>query len=155
MSYTPTTWHKGDKVTAEKLNKIEQGIVDAEQSGSSLPDYSQANDDDVLAIENGAPAWKEPSGGGGDIYAVTVDTSDMMTYSNPSKTVDEISAAFNEGKLPILRCRVVQGETIAFLPIVFYFVGGMADAVVFTDVGGGNGDLTILADGTVEHTTSG
>lgn len=34
MSYTPTSWHKGDKVTTEKLNKIEQGIVDAEQSGS-------------------------------------------------------------------------------------------------------------------------
>lgn len=57
MSYTPTTWETGDKVTAEKLNKIEQGIVNAEQSGSSLPDYSQANDGDVLAIDNGEPSW--------------------------------------------------------------------------------------------------
>jgi hypothetical protein len=125
---------------------------------SGLPDYSEASDGDALVIEDGVPAWGSAGGGGGyggDIYAVTVDTSDMMTFSNPSKTVDEISAAFNDGKLPILRCRIVQGETIAFLPIVFYFVGGIVGAVVFTDVGGGNGDLTILADGTVEHTTNG
>lgn len=29
MSYTPTNWQSGDKVTAEKLNKIEQGIAGA------------------------------------------------------------------------------------------------------------------------------
>ena len=29
MSYTPTNWQSGDKVTAEKLNKIEQGIANA------------------------------------------------------------------------------------------------------------------------------
>ena len=29
MAYTPTTWAAGDKVTAEKLNNIEQGIVNA------------------------------------------------------------------------------------------------------------------------------
>ena len=26
MAYTPTEWKKGDKITAEKLNNIEQGI---------------------------------------------------------------------------------------------------------------------------------
>lgn len=29
MAYTPTTWTTGDDVTATKLNKIEQGIVNA------------------------------------------------------------------------------------------------------------------------------
>lgn len=29
MSYTPTEWKTGDIITAEKLNNIEQGIVDA------------------------------------------------------------------------------------------------------------------------------
>ena len=28
MSYTPTTWQSGDIVTAEKLNKLEQGLAD-------------------------------------------------------------------------------------------------------------------------------
>lgn len=29
MSYTPTTWATGDVITADKLNNIEQGILDA------------------------------------------------------------------------------------------------------------------------------
>ena len=35
MSYNPTTWKAGDTVTVSKLNKIEQGIVNAEKTGSS------------------------------------------------------------------------------------------------------------------------
>lgn len=30
MSYNPTVWVSGDKITTEKLNKIEQGIVGLE-----------------------------------------------------------------------------------------------------------------------------
>ena len=33
MSYTPTTWTSGDIVTSAKLNKIENGIVEASNSG--------------------------------------------------------------------------------------------------------------------------
>ena len=29
MAYTPTVWETGDVITAEKLNKAEQGIADA------------------------------------------------------------------------------------------------------------------------------
>lgn len=29
MAYTPTVWKNGDTITAEKLNKAEQGIADA------------------------------------------------------------------------------------------------------------------------------
>ena len=28
MAYTPTTWNDGDVITAEKMNKLEQGIKD-------------------------------------------------------------------------------------------------------------------------------
>lgn len=35
MAYTPNTWSVGDVITAEKMNNIEQGIVDASQSGGS------------------------------------------------------------------------------------------------------------------------
>ena len=34
MSYTPTNWDNGDVITAEKLNKIEQGISEASSGGS-------------------------------------------------------------------------------------------------------------------------
>lgn len=33
MSYTPTTWANGDTITAQKMNNIEQGIVDASSGG--------------------------------------------------------------------------------------------------------------------------
>lgn len=33
MSYTPTNWKRGDVITADKLNNIEQGIVNAGTGG--------------------------------------------------------------------------------------------------------------------------
>lgn len=34
MAYTPTTWHGGDVLSAEAMNKIEQGISDAENASN-------------------------------------------------------------------------------------------------------------------------
>lgn len=36
MSYTPTNWVTGDVVTAEKLNKIEQGIAGSSTGGGAF-----------------------------------------------------------------------------------------------------------------------
>lgn len=36
MAYTPTTWNDGDLITAEKLNKLEQGVQN-EQVGPEGP----------------------------------------------------------------------------------------------------------------------
>ena len=36
MAYTPTTWNTGDLITAEKLNKLEQGVQN-EQVGPAGP----------------------------------------------------------------------------------------------------------------------
>lgn len=36
MAYTPTTWNTGDLITAEKLNKLEQGVQN-EQVGPQGP----------------------------------------------------------------------------------------------------------------------
>lgn len=36
MAYTPTTWNDGDIITAEKLNKLEQGVKN-EQIGPAGP----------------------------------------------------------------------------------------------------------------------
>lgn len=41
MSYTPTVWKKGDKITSEKLNKLENGV--AGSGGGVL--VVHANDD--------------------------------------------------------------------------------------------------------------
>ena len=42
-------------------------------SGGGLPDYSEANDGDVLTIDNGEPAWAAPGGGSSNILLVTND----------------------------------------------------------------------------------
>ena len=60
-------------------------------SGSSLPDYSQASDGDVLAIESGVPGWKEPSGGGAII--LTRGNGNVVTGA----TAAEIRAAAAAG----------------------------------------------------------
>lgn len=36
MAYTPTQWNNGDKITAEKMNKLEQGVQN-EQVGPQGP----------------------------------------------------------------------------------------------------------------------
>lgn len=36
MAYEPTTWNKGDVITAEKMNKLEQGVAN-EQVGPQGP----------------------------------------------------------------------------------------------------------------------
>lgn len=40
MAYTPTTWSDGDVITAEKLNKLEQGVKN-EQVGPAGPAGAQ------------------------------------------------------------------------------------------------------------------
>lgn len=47
MSYVKTTWQTGDIVTAEKLNKMEQGIHDASES---YPLFVDANNDGHVVI---------------------------------------------------------------------------------------------------------
>ncbi len=61
-------------------------------SGSSLPDYSQASNGDVLAIESGEPGWVTPSSGG--YLLLTVGAGGAVSGATP----DEVRAAATEGK---------------------------------------------------------
>ena len=93
MSYTPTEWTTGDVITAEKLNKIENGIVEAGGSGSS--------------------------GGGGYgplIVTVTIEEDEGYTIFTMDKTAGEIIAA-----MPLVYQRIdTQGKVgtvTRYLPI--------------------------------------
>ena len=44
MAYEPTTWNDGDLITAEKMNKLEQGVKN-EQVGPCLLYTSDAADE--------------------------------------------------------------------------------------------------------------
>lgn len=50
MSYTKTNWKDGDVISAEKMNKIEQGIADAGASGGS---------DDVFVVDINTATFNE------------------------------------------------------------------------------------------------
>lgn len=65
MAYTPTNWQTGDTITAEKLNKLEDGVA---QSGSTLvnidiSEFSQMTaqercdlfDNCIAALKSGIP----------------------------------------------------------------------------------------------------
>lgn len=56
MAYTPTLWAKGDVVTSEKLNKIEQGIVDkvdkVDGKGLSTNDYTDQDKAKLDGLES-------------------------------------------------------------------------------------------------------
>ena len=56
MSYNPTNWSTGDIVSAEKLNKIEHGIVEAASSGGGsgplVVTFSDKNHDIYRFVSN-------------------------------------------------------------------------------------------------------
>lgn len=57
MAYTPTTWSDGDVITAEKMNKLEQGVKN-EQVGPAGPAGAKG--------EKGNPGVAGPKGDKGD-----------------------------------------------------------------------------------------
>jgi hypothetical protein len=67
MSYTPTNWATGDVITAEKLNKLEQGVASA---GGAL----------VLTDTNGTldKTWQEIHDAD---FAVVKSVDDVDTYT--------------------------------------------------------------------------
>lgn len=56
MAYTPTVWATGDKITAEKLNKAENGIAAAVQ----LVDISEAEPFDGTVVIGGVDNYATP-----------------------------------------------------------------------------------------------
>ena len=73
MAYTPTTWNDGDLITAEKMNKLEQGVKN-EQVGPQGP-----------AGKDGAPGATGATGASAGFGAPTA-TVDANT-GTPSVTV--------------------------------------------------------------------
>ena len=88
MSYEPTVWAPGDTVTAVKLNKLEQGVKDAGDSGGGLlvtcvVDLVSGEDNPIAPIKGGET---KTSGG---------------SYNSPTftanKTAREILEVVNKG----------------------------------------------------------
>lgn len=70
MAYEPTTWNKGDVITAEKMNKLEQGVAN-EQVGPQGPKGDQG------------PAGAGLTGSATAIEAIaTPESADAATIAN-------------------------------------------------------------------------
>lgn len=49
MRYEPTVWETGDVVTAEKMNKLEQGVANSvSENNSSYPEFGASTDTGTL-----------------------------------------------------------------------------------------------------------
>ena len=52
MSYIPTEWLNGDVITAEKLNKIENGIAGAQEDADTITQNVTQNTQDIRDIDS-------------------------------------------------------------------------------------------------------
>ena len=80
MSYTPTEWKAGDVVTAEKLNHMEDGILESE----SLPE--------LFFVRAHVEYLDEPD-----------ENGNYKAYHLDGVEYQDIRDAISEGKVPILR----------------------------------------------------
>lgn len=79
MSYTPTTWNTGDVITAEKLNKLEQGVKN-EQVGPQGP---KGDKGDTGETGPQGPAGAGLTGSAAAVEAIaTPESADAPTIAN-------------------------------------------------------------------------
>lgn len=91
MAYTPTNWQDGDLITAEKLNKLEQGAandVDS-QTVRNIETVDKATFDEL--VKNGAPLYTVIIDANGAAHAIAAD------ISSESYVPDEEFAAWLNG----------------------------------------------------------
>lgn len=95
MAYTPTTWSDGDVITAEKLNKLEQGVKN-EQVGPVGPAGPAGAKGDPGAQGPAGPSYTLPAAnkttlGGVKQMALIADLSTETTTDLKNK-INEILA---------------------------------------------------------------
>ena len=78
MAYTPTTWNNGDLITAEKLNKLEQGVTN-EQVGPQGP--------------KGDPGAKGDKGDPGETYTLPAAKTNALGGVKQAAAVPDAAAA--------------------------------------------------------------
>ena len=97
MSYTPTVWRTGDVITAEKLNKIEEGIANA---GGDVGLIKLAN----VTVNYSEDSAETPVDFGGtptpEIFSTDGNLCAQFTYGQGYMPIDELGT-INNMKIPI------------------------------------------------------
>jgi len=63
MAYTPTVWKDGDVITAERMNKLEQGVKNGQVGPQGEPGKDGVSGRDGADGKDGAPGVGVPAGG--------------------------------------------------------------------------------------------
>lgn len=94
MAYTPTNWQTGDTITAEKLNKMEQGI--ASTGGAVQVGYTFSTADGTLTFDK---TWQElyNSMAAGSLCIATFDLEDFGTYYWPTMAAVITGLTYDSG----------------------------------------------------------
>ena len=87
MAYTPTTWKDNDLITAERLNKLEQGVQN-EQVGPQGP-----KGDTGPQGPQGDPGPQGPQGEPGATYTLPAATMETLGGVKMAGGVSDVSAA--------------------------------------------------------------
>lgn len=90
MAYTPTNWKDGDIISAEKMNKLEQGVAEGGGGGVLLVNVTEGSDGGgSTPVVNSASLMRTPGSSSSSTF--TVD-----------KTYGEVDAAVKAGKMVYL-----------------------------------------------------
>lgn len=98
MAYTPTTWNNDDVITAEKMNKLEQGVKN-EQVGPAGPAGAKGEKGDPGAQGPAGPSYTLPAankttlGGVKQAVLVAEAAGENVTKAEFKALLDALKAA--------------------------------------------------------------
>ena len=118
-SYNKTTWHDGDVISKQKLNKMEVGIYETYELSKD-----KANKDDVFTMANMGQDIREAMTGG----SVAVIGNQMVGHANLSKKIQNEIGYYET-------ITGYTGETFG------YAINGSNIAYLYESGGGGNGHI--------------
>lgn len=144
---TPTAADAGKVLTVDETGAYELGDVDA------LPAISAGDAGKVLTVNAGETGaeWATPSGGGGNVFIVTLTYSDSGWTSN--KTYSQIDSAYQNGDL--ILAKAINSNYIALVSYVSGsgYAGYTTDYMFVTRKSNTNymtfGSVLIQSDGTI------
>lgn len=121
---------------------IESGEPSWASPASGLPDYSGASDGDVLTLDNGEPTWAAPSGGGGQRVQVNIDQNPDTGDTTISIEGEE---TLTDEEMNYYLINAVENNATIYLSFATFMV--VPTTVIITDVG--SGESIIHLDGLI------
>lgn len=150
MSYEPTEWARGTKITAQKLNNIERGV---ESVNSEYTPTTWAEGDIVTAtkLNNIEQGIANASGGGGDSDFSTAEVKIINNTGN--QILEQFPQCVEENELGegspaaiTTTSRFDEGETTIKIPLY----KGYAMLFKFTEASiAATGDIVIIGSSTI------